>query len=126
MTDSSRQCSVLVVEDEPLILFDAVDMIEDAGFEVHAVTNAKAALDVMERCQDVGILFTDLEMPGAMDGSGLAHAIKARWPAVAVIIVSGHPQPDLKAMPLDCRFFAKPYLRNSVLSALNDADIMRA
>ncbi|MBP1853332.1 response regulator [Rhizobium halophytocola] len=122
MTDTSRNSSVLVVEDEPLILFDTIDMIEAAGFIVHSASNASDALGLMAACPDIGILFTDVDMPGRMNGLKLAETVRGRWPAVAIIIVSGLHRLNGHDIPTDSQFFSKPYGQKFVVGALEAAD----
>ncbi|MCF7701861.1 response regulator [Loktanella sp. M215] len=112
--------AVLVVEDEPLIRMEAVDMIEDAGFKVYDASNADAAIILMELHDDIGILFTDIDMPGSMDGMKLAAYVRDRWPPVAIIIASG--KVDLKDMhvPEGSKFFPKPYPTEHIAQILGD------
>ena len=83
MTSANR--AILVVEDELLLRLMAVDIVEDAGFEALAAATADEALAILEaRADDVRLVFTDIQMPGSMDGLGLAHAVRDRWPPVAL------------------------------------------
>src|SRR4051812_49232020 len=84
---------VLVVEDEPLVRMFAVDFVQDAGFEVVEAADANQAVAILEARTDVGIVFTDVDMPGSMDGMKLARAVRDRWPPIEIIIVSGHKRP---------------------------------
>lgn len=113
---------VLIVEDEPLIRADAVDMVEDEGFAVCDAANASKALHILETRDDIGILFTDIDMPGDMDGLDLARIVRKRWPHIAIIIVSGHTRSGLVEVPDGGVFFSKPYLRATILRALHRAD----
>lgn len=116
--DRSR-FAILVVEDEPLLLMDAMDMIEDAGFAVYGAGNADEAIALLERHADIRVLFTDVDMPGSMDGLKLAHAVRSRWPPVTIIIASGHAHVTKENMPENGLFFVKPYPPASVIAALN-------
>lgn len=80
---------VLVVEDDPLVMLSAVDVIEDAGYRVYQAAHADAAIRMLERHDDIRILFTDIEMPGSMDGMALAACIRDRWPPVSIIVTWG-------------------------------------
>ena len=71
---------VLIVEDEFLLRIDAVDMIAAAGFEVVEAGNADEAIEILEARRDITVVFTDIQMPGSMDGLKLARAIRGRWP----------------------------------------------
>ncbi|ALN75788.1 hypothetical protein M673_23850 (plasmid) [Aureimonas sp. AU20] len=122
MDDIVTDKCVLIVEDEPLIRVDAVDMVEDEGFPVCAAPNAAKALAILETRDDIGILFTDIDMPGEMDGLELARTVRKRWPHIAIIIVSGHTQLSDAQVPKGGEFFSKPYLRATILKALHRAD----
>src|SRR3954447_18834536 len=81
---------VLVVEDEFLIRLHATDVFREAGFEVVEATNADDAIVILETRGDIRVVFTDIQMPGTMDGLKLAHAVGHRWPPVHIIATSGH------------------------------------
>ena len=99
---------VLVVEDEMLLRLRAVDMVEDAGFTPVEAMGADEAVAILESRSDIALLFTDIQMPGGMDGLGLAHAVHERWPPIKIILVSGRLQPASVDIPADSRFFGKP------------------
>jgi two-component sensor histidine kinase/DNA-binding response OmpR family regulator len=99
---------ILVVEDEMLLRMRAVDMVEDAGFTAIEAVNADEALAIIESRSDVDLLFTDIQMPGSMDGLKLAHAVHERWPSIKIILVSGKLNPTDGERPTDSRFFGKP------------------
>jgi two-component sensor histidine kinase/CheY-like chemotaxis protein len=99
---------VLVVEDEMLLRMRAVDIVEDAGFTAIEAMNADEALAILESRSDVDLLFTDIQMPGSMDGLKLAHAVYERWPSIKIILVSGKLLPTDSERPTDSRFFGKP------------------
>jgi two-component sensor histidine kinase/DNA-binding NarL/FixJ family response regulator len=99
---------VLVVEDELLLRMRAVDIVEDAGFTPIEAVNADEALAILESRSDVDLLFTDIQMPGSMDGLKLAHAVHERWPSIKIILVSGKLTPTDSERPTDSRFFGKP------------------
>ena len=101
--------SILIVEDEVILRWDAVSIFEDAGFTVFEAANADAALRVLEAQAGVHVVFTDVQMPGTLDGLGLAQEVRKRWPRTGVVITSGRSQPGGSDMPDDCRFIAKPY-----------------
>jgi CheY-like chemotaxis protein len=100
---------ILVVEDEVLIRLMAVAIAEDAGFEALSAANADEALSILEVRADVRLVFTDVHMPGSMDGLKLAHAVRDRWPPVELIVTSGHRHVRADDLPDRGRFFAKPY-----------------
>ena len=99
---------VLVVEDEMLLRMRAVDMVEDAGFTSVEAVDADEAVAILESRSDIALLFTDIQMPGTMDGLGLAHAVRERWPPIKIILVSGQLKLADIEIPADSRFFGKP------------------
>ncbi|WP_244628299.1 response regulator [Tardiphaga robiniae] len=84
---------MLVVEDEMVLRMRAVDIVEDAGFTAVEATNADQAISVLEARSDISLLFSDIQMPGSMDGLKLAHAVHERWPQIKIILVSGQITP---------------------------------
>jgi two-component sensor histidine kinase/FixJ family two-component response regulator len=99
---------VLVVEDEMVLRMRAVDIVEDAGFVPVEAVSADEALRILESRDDISLLFTDVQMPGSMDGLKLAHATHARWPHIKIILVSGQIAVTDADKPDDSRFFTKP------------------
>lgn len=113
--------AVLVVEDDPLVRLGAVDLVEDAGYVVYEAANAEQAIDQMERHDDIFAIFTDVEMPGSMDGLKLAQMVHNRWPPVAILIASGYIKLSAGDLPDDAQFFAKPYTPSAIIEALDHA-----
>ena len=109
---------VLVVEDEPLLRLFATDMIEDAGFEVIDVPDSAAAIAILERRTDIRIVFTDVDMPGGIDGIKLAACIRDRWPPIEIIITSGKAWPTGVKPPERSVFFSKPYRQDRVIDTI--------
>lgn len=109
---------VLVVEDEPLVRMSAVDLVEDAGFVALEAATADDAMALMERDANVRIVFTDIDMPGSMDGLGLAWFVRGRWPLIRIIVASGHRTPARDDLPPGVAFFAKPYDYDEVAEAM--------
>jgi two-component sensor histidine kinase/ActR/RegA family two-component response regulator len=99
---------VLVVEDEMMLRMRAVDIVEDAGFTPIEAVNADEALAILESRSDIELLFTDIQMPGSMDGLRLAYAVHERWPSIKIILVSGKLTLADAEKPTDSRFFGKP------------------
>jgi CheY-like chemotaxis protein len=119
--ESSRPSAkpvVLVVEDEPLLLLNAVDMVEDAGFEAIQATNADVAVAILESRADIRLVFTDIDMPGSMDGMKLAAAIRDRWPPIAIILTSGHVSAGNIKLPPHSVFFPKPYRDTEIIAQM--------
>ena len=100
--------NVLVVEDEMVLRMRAVDIVEDAGFTAVEAVNADEALSILEERSDIALLFSDIQMPGSMDGLKLAHAVHERWPSIKIILVSGQVKLSDADKPLDSLFFGKP------------------
>src|SRR6202008_1764421 len=105
---STAKPTVLVVEDEMLLRMRAVDIVEDAGFTPVEAVNADDALAILESRSDIELLFTDIQMPGSIDGLKLAHAVHERWPLIKIILVSGQAKPSEAERPANSRFFGKP------------------
>jgi two-component system, response regulator PdtaR len=101
--------AVLIVEDEPLIRLGAVYQIEDAGFEVYEAGSADAAIALLELHKEIRLIFTDVDMPGSMDGLKLAHYVRGRWPPVKIIVTSGHVKVTEESLPAGALFIPKPY-----------------
>jgi CheY-like chemotaxis protein len=99
---------VLVVEDEMLLRMRAVDMVEDAGYTPVEAVDADEAVKILESRSDIALMFTDIQMPGSMDGLGLAHSVHERWPPIKIIVVSGALKLADIELPADSRFFGKP------------------
>jgi two-component sensor histidine kinase/CheY-like chemotaxis protein len=108
LTGSTEVPNVLVVEDEMVLRMRAADIVEDAGFHPVEAVNADEALSILESRSDISLLFTDIQMPGSMDGLKLAHAVHDRWPAIKIILVSGQVSPSDAERPVHSRFFGKP------------------
>jgi len=106
---ADQRPAVLVVEDEPLQRMMAVDLVEEAGFEAIEAADADEAVRILEARADIRIVFTDIDMPGSMDGMMLAAAIRDRWPPIEIIITSGHIREQEVEMPIRGVFFPKPY-----------------
>jgi two-component sensor histidine kinase len=112
--------AVLVVEDEMMLRMRAVDMVEDAGFAAVEAINADDALAILQSRSDIELLFTDIQMPGSMDGLKLAFAVHERWPAIKIILVSGQLKLTDNDKPLDSRFFGKPLGEKQMIAEMQD------
>ena len=113
-----RNFVVLVVEDEPYLRLDTVDLVEEAGFSTVEAATADEAIKILEHRNDIRVVLTDVGLPGSMDGVKLALAIRDRWPPIDLIITSGQLNPNLDDLPLRSRFFAKPYDPMKLVQAL--------
>jgi CheY-like chemotaxis protein len=112
--------TILIVEDEYLVRMNAAAMLEDAGFDVLEAGNADDAIRLLESNPDISIVFTDIEMPGSMNGLKLAHAVTGRWPPIRIIATSGRCKVRDGDLPTGGRFLPKPYSAGQILGALRD------
>ena len=120
MADAPSRQVVLIVEDEPLVRMTAVDMIEEAGFEVLEATNADEAILLLEARRDIAVVFTDIEMPGSMDGLRLAEAVRGRWPPIKIVATSGKAKLSADDLPSGSRFLTKPYSAREIVGTLRE------
>ena len=115
------QILVLVAEDEDLVRLVIADALEDAGFEVMEAEHAEAALGVLQiHAARIHVLFTDIQMPGAIDGLALAHHTAKHWPKIALLITSARPRPHHSRLPENSRFLAKPYRHHHVIRHIRE------
>ena len=106
---------ILVVEDEALVRFAAVGMLEDAGFRMIEAVNGDQALQLLTADSDVQLLFTDVNMPGAIDGLALARQVRDRWPHIAIMVASAKQMSQSEQLPAGSRFEQKPYSSDTVI-----------
>lgn len=109
---------VLIAEDEPLLRMLAVEAVEQASLVALEAGNADEAIALLESRPDISLLFTDINMPGTMDGLKLAHAVRNRWSPVRIIVVSGQVRPGQTDLPANCRFVEKPYQAAAMVEQL--------
>jgi two-component system, response regulator PdtaR len=110
---------VLIVEDEPLLRMLAVEVVEDAGYVALEACDADEAVALLESRPDIAVLFTDINMPGSMDGLKLAHAVRDRWPPIKILLVSGQIRPQESELPLNSCFVPKPYGIDAMVAELH-------
>ena len=111
---------VLVVEDEMMLRMRAVDMVVDAGYTPLESLDAAEAVAILESRSDVALMCTDIQMPGQMDGVGLAHAVHERWPRIRIIVVSGQLKQQNLDLPPHSRFLGKPLDAGEVIAEMRD------
>ena len=99
---------VLIVEDEMMLRMRAIDMVEDAGYTPIEALDADEAVAILESRSDIALMCTDIQMPGSMDGLGLARTVHERWPSIKIIVMSGQLYPKNIDLPPCSRFFGKP------------------
>jgi two-component system, response regulator PdtaR len=110
---------ILIVEDDPLLRMLAVEFVEEAGFEMLEAGDADQAIAILESHSEIAVLFTDINMPGSMDGLELALMVSNRWPAIAILIASGHVRLPLADLPPNGRFLGKPYRAEAIIAELH-------
>lgn len=109
---------VLVVEDESLVRMDIVDALEERGFDVVEAENASRAIEVLIAHPDVQLMFTDIDMPGGVDGLVLAAMVRDRWPPIKIVYTSGYRKFADLQLPVESQFFPKPYNADRVAETL--------
>ncbi len=112
--------TVIVVEDETLVRLDIVISLENEGFIVLEASNADDAIDILNAHPEIRFMFTDIDMPGSMDGLKLAAAVRDRWPPVKIIVASGHRQLSDDLLPVEGKFFSKPYNHARVITTMRE------
>jgi CheY-like chemotaxis protein len=117
---SAERPVVLIVEDDFLIRMHAAEMIENAGFDTVEAASADEAIAILEARWDITVVFTDIQMPGSMDGLKLAAAIRGRWPPIKIVATSGLVHVGQDQLPEGGRFLSKPYSPDQVVQTLRE------
>ena len=117
---TNKRPVVLIVEDEYLIRSNAAQMIDEAGYEVVEAGDADEAIAILEARPDIHVVFTDIQMPGSMDGLKLAHFVRGRWPPIKLIATSGHHKFQDGDLPEGGLFLPKPYSFDRISSVLRE------
>jgi CheY-like chemotaxis protein len=105
----------IVVEDDPIIMMGTSTILEDAGFRVYESFNGDEAVELLsEHWESTVLLFSDVDMPGSMNGFGLARYVAEHWPLIEIVIASGHVMPVLGDMPDKATFLTKPFNQRMV------------
>src|ERR1700760_4744145 len=115
----AKRPTVLIVEDEFIIALGAAELLKDAGYDTVEASNADDAVRVLESGRDIEAVFTDIRMPGSMDGLELAWCVRNRWPPVKIIVTSGHHTIRAGDLPEGGVFIPKPYCDREVALALH-------
>jgi CheY-like chemotaxis protein len=110
---------VLIVDDEMMLRMLAVDMVEDAGYTPVEAVDADEAVAILESRSDIALMCTDIQMPGSMDGLGLARTVHERWPLIKIIVVSGQLDPSRVDLPPGSRFFGKPLQAGQMIAEIH-------
>lgn len=118
MTDDTAPYA-LVVDDDALILMDAADIIEEAGFRPLEASDVDSAIVVLKTsADDIQLLFTDVQMPGNRDGFALARECAERWPHIKILVASGQAKPGRDDLPEGAVFISKPFSADVVHTRL--------
>lgn len=112
--------AALVVEDDALVRFDLAQTLEAQGYQTYEAADAAEAIGVLEANTDIRVVFTDIEMPGTMDGLALSHYVRKRWPPTIIVIGSGRCRPGQDEMATAAVFLPKPYLPEALTKVLDD------
>jgi CheY-like chemotaxis protein len=120
-TTETKPPVILVVEDETLLRMLAGDILtEDAGYRVIEAVNADEALILLESRHDVRLVFTDVNMPGTLNGFALARIVDMRFPGIKVIVTSGLARPGVGDLPKGKRFLPKPYAPSALITMMQE------
>jgi CheY-like chemotaxis protein len=111
--------AVLVVEDEPLIRMDVAATFEEAGYKVYEAANADEAVGLLEEFADIHVLVTDVDMPGSIDGLGLAHYARSDR-RIKIIVTSGHVKVETRDLPPAAIFLKKPCRAGDIVETLRE------
>ena len=111
---------ILVVEDEFILRMDSAELIENAGFEVVQAANADEAIDILTARPDIHVVFTDIQMPGTMDGLKLARFVRDRWPPIKIVATSGLVRVGENDLPAGSVFLPKPYRGEEIIGVLRE------
>jgi CheY-like chemotaxis protein len=116
--DVPRRTTVLVVEDEPGLRELMVEELVDAGFDVLDAEIGDAAIAILDSGRPIDVLFTDIRLPGALDGWQIAQRAREVYPGIHVIYASGYSG-DLAAQVPNSLYVRKPYLPAAIIAEIN-------
>jgi CheY-like chemotaxis protein len=119
MSGTLKRPAVLIVEDDPMLLMLTTDMVTILGYDAIQVPSADLAIKILEHGEQVCAIFTDVMMPGEVNGLALAHVISNRWPRIGIVIASGRHPEECEKRPAHSRFLRKPYDLRMVEGALH-------
>ncbi|MGO4513286.1 response regulator [Bradyrhizobium sp. 2TAF36] len=123
MISAAKRAVILIVEDDVLIRMDAAQMIAGDEFDVIEAANADEAIAILETRLDITVVFTDIQMPGSMDGLKLAAAVRDRWPPIKIITTSGQARISCDDLPDGGLFLPKPYNAAQILKTLRELTV---
>lgn len=116
MDETAPSDAVLIVEDEPLVRMVAADTLSDCGLKSFEAGDAAEALRMLNGHPEIGLVFTDINMPGEMDGLGLVDLVHRLWPKIQLIVTSGRYRLFDRDLPDDGSFLAKPYQQSQLVA----------
>jgi DNA-binding NtrC family response regulator len=120
MPVSDTPSTVLIVEDEILVRMHGTDILEEAGYVVIEAADADEALEILSRLDGVHLLFSDIDMPGSINGLDLAQLVHERWPHIRLLLTSGHHRLDDNHVPADGRFVGKPWQHEALVGKVRE------
>lgn len=109
---------VLVIEDEPVLRIDALDMVAQAGFEAVEAMSVDDAIHILETRPDIRIVYMDLDMPRGIKGIELAATIRSRWPPIEIVLTAAFFTEEDLILPARAEFYPKPVQRDEVIAAM--------
>jgi CheY-like chemotaxis protein len=110
--------TVLLVEDDPTIAELAMEVLDDAGYRIRTAPNAAKALETLRKGTPVDVMFSDIMMPGGMNGAELARIVREEFPAVFILLTTGYAEAAASALAQEFPVIAKPYGRDLLLDKL--------
>ena len=116
----ARRPIILIVEDDFFLRVHAAEMIQDAGFDIVEAGNADEAIAILEARPDIHVVFTDIRMPGSMDGLKLARFVRGRWPPIKIVATSGNSVVRDGDLPEGGVFLPKPYTFDTIAATLRE------
>lgn len=120
MSDAPPKKTILVVEDEPILRELSAGELLDAGYDVLEAPTAADALTVLTSGVAIAVVFTDVNMPGDLNGLQLSEMIRQRWPQVRLIVTSGGGQVSHSDVRPPGRFIPKPYRLDQMIAAVRE------
>jgi DNA-binding NtrC family response regulator len=118
MSNAAAVRTVVLVEDEPLVLQTTSELLQEGGYCVVAASSYDEALRQIEACPEAVALVTDISIDGHETGLDLARLVAERWPHMRTVIVSGRERPRGHEYPQDAIFFTKPYAPGALLTIM--------
>jgi two-component system, response regulator PdtaR len=115
-----RRPIILIVEDDFFLRIHAAEMIQDAGFDIVEAGNSDEAIAILEARPDIHVVFTDIQMPGSMDGLKLARFVRGRWPPIKIVVTSGNFASRDGDLPEGGVFLPKPYTFDTIAATLRE------